>query len=571
MHNATLHRALAAVLVALTACGGSATRGRAARLVSPSAEVDRALREADAATVAGELDRARSLLTRARGSAGEGPIVHLIALQEARVDLAEGTDEGLARAAAAVRAVPTGVDPALDLRRSLLDGLVRARRGDGAAGAAALRRVDGRMIDAAQNVEAWCGLAATEARAQSDDPAGRAVVAMSRVVRAASTGARWARTGLACDEAESREAAVRSLVGRVDDPQRLADAIDALPEGHALRRDLARRLRDIAPLHGGIHRWRSHLGDLDDAEAMLLPVTRDEGPATLRVTVLAPLSGPAAAYGVACVRAVQLAFTGESAVVVEIVDEVEGLDATLDRWATAPPPVVVGPALEDHARAVAERLRETPTRVFFPVPPPEGAARREGLVNVGPSPERRAELMVDASRAMGLRVTFVEGTAGGAQSWATLLRSEMASEAVTVTRTAAAGPTVTRVMFGLFAMDGRARLTGDEGALARRRVLDARAAPAGSLGHWVGAPAGSAFARVQEAFCAQTARPPGELALLYHDAARAVLESTREAPRERALAVTDQGEPELVQAWVRDADDAAVSAVAAARPCPSAP
>lgn len=564
----------ASVLCVLLGCSSSGTTGRVAALVSLSAEADRALGESDSAVIEGELARARERLAVVRRSSTSGPMRWLVALRAARIDLADETSAGLANAMGEVSTVPRRVRAPLSFQRALVSGLLSARLGRARESVEALRPIAGRLIDPAQNVEVWCGLGAMEQNAQSDDPAGRALLALSRVVRAASNGVRWARTGLDCDAADSRNAGITRLSREAIDPQRVADAIEVLPDGHALRRVLARRLRDLAPLHGGIHRWRAHLGDLDDAEAMLLPVSGNDGPAALRVTVIAPLSGPGAAYGVEAVRAVQLAFSGESAVVLELVDEINGLTEALSRWATEPPSVVVGPGLEDNAERVIEALAQRDSRrarVFLPVPAIESVARRDGVVNIGPAPERRAAFMVETAHELGLRAVFIEGSVGGVTTWQSVLRSQLASEAVTVVSVDRAPATVTRVVFGAFDRAQRQRLESVHTVGATRRVLDARALGAGAAGRWVGAAPGTAFDRVHQGFCTQSARAPGELALLYYDSARAVLETLRAVPRERALAVDDHGEMIFATAVVRGESDAVRAGVAAARPCVTLP
>ncbi len=63
-------------------------------------------------------------------------------------------------------------------------------------------------------------------------------------------------------------------------------------------------------------------------------------------------------------------------------------------------------------------------------------------------------------------------------------------------------------------------------------MIDARAGAPGTPGVWVGVRAAEGFAAFHARFCGLTGRPPGELALLAHDAAQALLQQHRgEVPR----------------------------------------
>jgi len=514
---------MAAVLAA-SGCPSATTGGRSARLVSRSAEVDGALVRAERTAMDGDLARAQAALAALETRARAEDLGPLVTLRRARVLLALGQ---LGAAGEALARVPRGVDPALDMQRALVEGLLQARRAEPVQAVGSLRPLDGRMIDRAANVEVACGLLAMEPRAP-DGNAARALRAVAVIEQAREGGTRWLPTGLSCEDAAERAAALRELAARVDDPQVLADAIDAMPPGHTLRVDLARRLRAVAATRGEVGRWLRWLADLRDDEATLLPVGVDEG-TVLRIGVLAPLSGPQANVGMEVVRGVQLAIAGHRTIELSLADEgatVADAVAGFDTLVAEHCDVVVGPTQEGFARAVSLRADAAGVDVHLLAPYVDAVDSGGGHVRLaGPSARDRAVALAAATRRVGTRVTLDAPSGDGPEEFLRRLRSVLQLAGVVVVERG--GAEIPRLVVGLHPQEHRTR----SGLLARRApgrvIVDARSGAPGTPGIWVGVRAAEGLEAFHEQFCGLTGRPPGELALLAHDAVQAVLQAQR--------------------------------------------
>ncbi len=522
----------AAVVVAMAcALGCPSTRavGRGARLVSRSAEVDGALGRAARMAMDGDLDRADNALRALEARARNDGLAPLVTLRRARLHLARGD---LTAAAEALGRVPRGIDPALDMQRALVEGLLQARRAEAPEAVRSLRPLDGRMIDRAANVEVACGLLAMEPRAPDGDPA-RALRAVAVIEQAREGGTRWLPTGLSCEDPAERAAALRDLAARVDDPQVLADALDAMPAGHALRVDLARRLRAVAAQRGEVSRWLRWLADLRDDEATLLPVGVDEG-AVLRIGVLAPMSGPRANVGMEVVRAIQLAVAGHASVELSLADEGDTAEAAVrgfDRLAAERSDVVVGATQEGFARAVSLRADAAGLEVHLLAPYVDAVDQRGGHVRLaGPAARDRAVALAAAARRVGTRVVLDGAGGAGGEEFVRRLRSVLQLAGVAVAERG--GVELPRLVVGPLDQEHRTRAAAQARRAPGRSLIDARSGAPGTPGVWVGVRAGEGFAALHARFCGLTGRPPSELALLAHDAVQAVLQEQRgEVPR----------------------------------------
>ncbi len=518
----------------LVACGGSSRPGRSTTLVSASTSVDETLSRAERSIAEGELERANGLLVSVQSLRPTEPLSHLATLRIARLRLARNDLTG---AQTELDAVPRGVDPALDLRRALLQGLLHARRDEPDAGIALLRPLEGRMIDREDNVEAACGVLALEARARGGSVA-RALRAVAVVETAAEGGARWLPTGLSCDDPAQRSATLRGLLPRVDNPRALADTLDVLPAGHSLRVEIARRLRAVAESLHEVPRWLHWMADLRDDEATLLPIDVGEDRATLRIGVLAPLAGPLASIGTEIVRAVQIAAEGTAAVDVVAVDEgdtPERAMAGLDQLVSQRVHVVIGPTVERHARAVSLRAESSAVTLYLPVPYVDAVPSPNGhTILAGPSASERASTLAAAARRQGVRAVLLTGEGTGASEFAQRLRHLLQLAGVTALERGVDGDP--RVVTGSQGHEARERANSLAARSPSRWVFDGRSVRAGGFGVVVGLRSGPDFESVHRRFCGLTGRAPGELALLAYDAALTAIAADRGVPAARALA-----------------------------------
>jgi hypothetical protein len=513
------------------ACGGADLRGRAVQLTSADVRVDRALVRAREKAADGDYAAAERLLMQVIETHPRDPLAAVARVEAARLLVAR---DALAAASALLGDVPAAADPALAMRRSLVTGLVHARRGEVEAGLAALRPLARRLIDRANSVEADCALAALEALAER--PA-EALLALARVESQAEGGVRWTPTGLACDVAATRAAEVTALLARVNEPRSLADALDALPADHPARVEVARRLRALAEARNEIPQWLRWLADLPDTEATLRVVRDAQGPPALRVGVLAPTAGPRAVAGTEVLRAVQLALEDQRAVELLVDDEGDAPgepEAGFDRLAARHLTALIGPAFEDHAAAVSARAAAAGVDVYLLSPHLDDASPLGPHVMLaGPPPAMRAATLAAAARTRGTRVRWAAAPGVERAVFPSRVRSMLALAGVTAVEGAGLASPELHVVLGPWGFEARTQIEALAARAPLRWIFDARSGPAGAPGVWVGvvaseAPAAAAaLSAFRARYCELTGRPPGELALLAHDAARRIVARAR--------------------------------------------
>ncbi len=527
------------------------------RLTSREVSRDRALVRARERADDGDRESAEAGLQRLVDTAIGDPLRDVARVELARLRVARGDLDG---AVELLAALPADLDPALALRRDLVRGLVHARRNEVAAGLAAVRPLARRMIDAANTAETDCALASLEA---ADHRPYAALLALARVESQAEHGARWMPTGLACDAPAERSRELTRLVGQVQTPRALADALDALPPEHPTRVEVARRLRTLAVEANQIQQWLPWLADLPDTEATLRVVRDDQGPAPLRVGVLAPMSGPRAVIGTEILRAVQVALDDQRAVEIEAGDE---FDAPLTmRTAVTPtgdgqmarggeahttgaqlrhlldlaPTAIVGPALEEHALDVARTAQAAGVDVYLLAPHDDRAgALGEHVFEAGPPPSMRAAALAAAARTRGTRVRWAAAPGSERTLFPMRVRASLGLAGVTAVEGAALASAEPHLVLGAWSFEGRSQIEAFATRAPTRWIFDARSGPAGAPGVWVGAmpSEGEALSSFRSRYCALTGRPPGELALLAHDAARRIVERARNVPAVRVFA-----------------------------------
>ncbi len=558
----TLALALALALV-FANCSGERFDNRAPFLVSTDRGVDATLARARVAAADSDWSQANALLRDIETRHPRDPMALVAAVLRARVSLARDDVDG---AASTVIAVPPGRDPALDMQRDLVLGLVAARRRDTARGTWLLRPLARRMIDRAQTAEVACGLAELDA-SQGSDGAARALGDLAQVESLAEDGVLWLPTGLPCDQQVTRAAAFIALLGRVESLRALADALDTLPAESPRRRPVARRLREVAVAHHEIDRWRHWLADLPAGEATLMPVAGDAGPPPLVVGVLAPVSGPRASIGVTVVREVQLALEGDRATAVLLEDEgatPQSALAAFERLAAQHPAAVVGPTQEELARAVAPRAVALGVDVYLLAP--YGNATGGGPVHLaGPDLQARTVRIATTARGHGTRAALVvpEGDTEG--EFIGRLRTSLSlAGVVSGAPGEGAGASALHVVAGPFGSEALRAHAGQSEGAPGRWVFDGRAGQPGSPGWWVGLRAGPDFAQHHARYCDVAGEPAGELGMLAYDAAQRVLSAVRGGDPERVL------DP----AWTVDAVLAGpegTEALAVTRHCPVNP
>jgi hypothetical protein len=524
--------------------------------VSVDQAIDRAAREADD----GDLTEASRVLEGVLSRAPGDPLVGLarVALARYRVAL-----DDLPAAEALLANVPGAIDPALTMRRDLVAGIVHARQGRTREGLAALGPLSRRMIDRSNSAEVDCAVAALEARA------GRPVAALGALARIeafAEAGAHWLPTGLPCDAAGPRGDAFRELVARVDDPAALADTIDALPAGHALRVDAAQRLRAVAAARNEIPRWLRWLADLPDTEATLRVVSDAVGPAPLRLGLLAPMSGDRARIGSDALRAVQIALEGERSVEIETADEGstrEEAIAGFDRLVALHVAAVIGPAVEDHSVVIAARAEAAAVDVYLVAPHLDTELATGRALTAGPPLRDRAATLAAAVRQRGTRVRWTAAPGSERDLFSSRVRESLARASVAVSDPVNLSPTELHLVVGPWGEEPRAVMAVRALGASTRWVFDARRATPGTPGVWVGLVAADATAveAFRARYCELAGAAPDELSLLAWEAAR------RAAARARGRGyVAAVGPPWQVRAVATDDGD---GALAVTRRCPT--
>lgn len=522
---------------ALAACGGAAAPGRPARLVSAHTAMDQGLAMAQQLSLGdARYEQAAEVLASLRERHRGELLAHVASLRLARVELARSVVAGgdaarETRAAQLAASVPEGADPALDMQRALVLGLLAARQGAVARGVSLLRRLDGQMIDAGENVSVACGLLALETAEGGD--AGIALRSLARVEAAAEAAVRWLPTGLSCEDPAARRRALDAVLARVERPQLLADALDLLPPGYAGRKAIARRLLELARARREVAQWLRWLGDLGDEESTLFTDARGDAPASFSVGLLVPITGERSALGVGVVRAVQIALAGYEEIHVLVADEGDGeaeLHRAFDTLRERGARWIIGPTREDHARAAASWAQQADVGLFL-LAPWEDALPFGNVSIVVPGLRDRLAALREAVARRGRRVAMVAPEHAAPQWFVTRLGRELG----------AAGPEATadvRVVAGSYPSAERERIVRRAAAQPARWFADARVGWTDLPGTWVGVAPGPAFDAVHARFCQLTGRPPGEVALLAHDAARAILRETRGEVLNRATALT---------------------------------
>jgi hypothetical protein len=489
-------------------------------LVSPRVFVDQALDQAVRKADDGDLLEAARILEELLAHAPDDPLAALARVSLARYRLAQND---LPAAEALLAGLGPVFDPALGMRRDLVVGVIHARLGRTEQGLTLLRPLARRMIDRGDNAEIDCAMAVLEARAGRHTAA---LAALARVEALSEGGARWLPTGLPCDAPGPRGDAFRELLARVDDPAALADTLDALPSGHALRVDVAQRLRTVALARNEVPRWLRWLADLPDTEATLRVVSDTAGPPPLRVGVLAPMSGPAARVGALALRAVQIALERERGVEIEVADEGETREEALagfERLAALRVQAVIGPSAEDHAVVVAERAEALGLELILPAPHLDEAPMGRHVVLAGPALRDRVVALVGAVRQRGTRVRLLTAPGTERDVFTTRLRESLARASVTVLEgTGAVGAGDLRLVLGAWGEEARATMAERARVAPGRWLFDARRANAGTPGVWVGlVPLDDVeAARFRARFCSLTGTAPDELSLLAWEAAR---------------------------------------------------
>ena len=530
--RASLDPRPAALLAALSACAGATPPGRAALALGDTVSDDAALRAAERALVEGDLPRARELWAALERQHPRDALGRHAALRLARLDLAAPGDAGVESARARLGALPRTLDATHALRRSLVDALVTARAGrSDAALSRSLVTLRGRFVDAPEVVAADCAQVAVA------PAAGPALEALARVEGAVELGVRWIPTGLACDGSDTRTERFQALLPTVDEPGEVATVLDALPASHPWRTPLARRLRTVAEARGEVRRWMSHLADLPDDEAAIRPVVRDNAEDVLRIGVLAPLSGSVANVGAEVVRSAQQAVEGSSRVELMLEDEsralprraavgqvevtpIEALVRSLrERGAVA----IVGPALDANVPAARAAALAQGVPLWLPTPPDAAGGVAHA---VGPTLRQRADAMAAAAaRGGATRVALHLPTLPPDPSLEAALRAAMARQGVAVARRGEAA--ARHVIAGFFDEESQRRWATAAARSTTPWVIDARAAIAGTPGHWVGLTAAGGHGAYVAVGCSRSDRAPTEIAALYYDAVIEVVRARR--------------------------------------------
>lgn len=514
----------------LSACGGSSLPGRPLRLVSGSTALDQGIAAAQQLALGdGRYDQAAQLLEGLRARHRGDLLAHVASLRLARVELAravgpEGDPAGVTRAAQLAVSVPAGVDPALDMQRALVLGLLAARQGAVSTGVSLLRPLDGRMIDPGENASVACGLLALETD-EGGDPA-RALRSLARVEAAVEAAVRWLPTGLTCEDARARRAALDAVLARVQSPQVLADALDLLPAGYAGRVVIARRLRELARARREVSQWLRWLADLGDEEATLSTEERGDRPEPFTVGLLVPIVGERSVLGVGVVRAVQIALAGHEEVRVLVEDEgrnEEDLHRAFDTLRARGARWIIGPTREELGRPIAQWAQHADVALYL-LAPWEDALPFGAVQLAAPGLRDRLAAVREVVARRGRRVAVLSPEDAPAQGFAQRLRVDLGAHDVPVAPEAASD---VRVLAASFPSAERERIARRAATAPTRWVLDARLGWNGVAGVWVGVARGPAFESVHDRFCQLTGRPPGELALLAHDAARAILQAAR--------------------------------------------
>jgi hypothetical protein len=515
-----------AFALALAACGPAArTTTRPITLASPDRRVDEALAAARQAALEGDLERATETLESLLARAPRDPLAPVARLLLARVTLARGDVHAAERLA---RATDVASDPALARTRRLVLGVAAARARASGDALTFLRPLEGRLPDRAETAELSCALAESEARA--GDPA-RALRAIAMVDALAMEGTAWLATGLSCEQPDARLALASRVLERLRDPGVLAATLDRLPPDSPLRRPIAVRLRALAEQTHDLGRWLGWLADLpDNSAAPSVSSAASAQRATRVVGVLAPLTGPRSAVGVAMLRGAQYAL--EQVEGTRVIPEDEGdspaaIAAAVDRLAARGVRAIVGVSREDLGPAAAIRAQALGIDLWILAPAPGVESTGPRVHLAGPIADARAGALANAmpDAAGGVTLLFAEDAGDVADRLERLLTAAGISvrRAPLDTATRSAPERGAQVVLGTPGREIRAALARAAERAPTRWLFEARAALPGSAGTWVGVRAGPGFAALRATWCARVGEPPDELALLAHDAARAAV------------------------------------------------
>jgi hypothetical protein len=493
--------------------------------------VDAALSDARHAALEGDLERAAELLEALLTEHPNDPLIPVARLLLARVTLARGdahTAERLARATESI------TEPGVVRTRRLVLGVAAARARASGDALTWLRPLEGRLPDRAETAELSCALAESEARAGDGV---RALRALAVVETLATEGTAWLPTGLSCEQPESRLQLVAQVLSRTEAPDALADTLDHLPVDSPLRRPIAVRLRTLAEQTQQLSRWLRWLADLPDNSAVAGPATTATRPsARLVVGLLAPLTGPRSAVGVALLRGVQYGLeplAGTRVVPEDEGDSPEAVAAAVDRLVAHGVRAIVGPSREDLAAAAAARAQSLGVDLWL-IAPGDAEERGERVHLAAPALDARARALAAAlpERSAGVTLLAAEGADALQSRIERLLPGATVASANDDARRGGNGGRNVRVVLGAFGRESRTAFARGAERAATRWLFDARAPMPGSAGLWVGVRPGPAHATLLTTWCTQVGEAPDELALLAHDAARAAVAHLRQ---ERAL------------------------------------
>lgn len=560
-----------AALTTLIACSSRGEfHARPPVLASLDTKVEAALAFARQSALEGDYERAEDALRRLLDRHRNDAMVPLARLLLARIAIARGNVPEARRLA---EGTDVSRDPALGLGRRLVLGVAAVLEGSPAEALPLLRPLVGRLIDRAETAELSCALAEAEARA--GDP-GRALQALALVETIAAEGGAWVYTGLECERPDARLALIEQTLTRTEQPQMLADTLDALPPESPLRRPLALRLRALAEALHETPRWLRWLVDLPDQSATAAPIVAPSGPATLVLGVLAPLSGEAAYEGVAIVRGVQFALEGIANVRTAVEDEGRSPAAAVaafDRLVAQGARAVVGVSRAESSAAVAIRAQALGVDIWL-LAPARGVEASGARVHLaGPPIEERIAEFARAARARGTHVTLVAPE--DRSDWM-LLSEALTAVGVDSVRVEPealarrrAGRDEVFLVTGEYNREERAALSRVIERAPPAWLVDARSALPGAAGTWIGVRPGPALAALLPHFCRRNGEAPTEFELLGYDAARRAAAFARsQAPPECTLAT---GWPLATRLVPADAASAPPDAPAAAARCPASP
>ncbi len=566
-----------ALCLALTAgCSGERFQPRPIVLASTRREVDQATQRARTLALEGDLDGARELLHAALERFPRDPLAPVASVLLARVHVARGD---LAEAERVLASTNVTSDPVLVRKVNLVRGVIAARRSEGARALELLRPLVGQLPDRAETGELSCGLA--ECEGTSGEPL-RALQALGVIESLQGEGSGWLPTGLSCEQADTRARLLGTVLERIDDPQSLANTVDALPADSTMRRPVEQRLHALAERAHEVPRWIRWLGDLPDETDVNASANGIAQRPPLVVGILTPGHGPRASLGASVLRAVQFALERVDDVRTAHEDEgdsPEAVTAALDRLYAQGTRVVVGVLHEDLSPAVAIRAQALGIDAWLLAPTRgvEGTGARVHLA--GPTVDARTEALLREVRALrqgaagrvsllaSSPATEVRQRLGRALSDASIPWAEVGVDELSARGAGGGG---LAVVLGTLGREARSTFARAATSSPSRWLFEARAASPASPGVWLGVAPGPGFAAFLPEYCLRVGEPPDELSLLAYDAARRGVAFAR-GDRAEPVALLALDRP-LVAARMDTARGAPPTGEipAAAWPCPAA-